>query len=99
MKTMRLELRPVFHRLEDRVRAHAFLCMLAYYIQWHIERDLEGLQKRHPEDYGSLRLVLERLQTLQMNTVKVRDQTFRQVTEPDSWQTQILNALNVRRLM
>ena len=24
-----------FHRLEDRVRAHVFLCMLAYYVQWH----------------------------------------------------------------
>jgi len=99
MKKMRLELRPVFHRLEDRVRAHAFLCMLAYYIQWHIDRDLEDLQEKHPNDYGSLRLVFEKLQTLQLNTVKVRDQTFQQVTEPDSWQALILNALNVKRLL
>lgn len=56
--------------------------MLAYYIQWHIERDLEDLQERYPDDYGSLRLVFERLQTLQLNTVKIRDQTFGQVTEP-----------------
>jgi hypothetical protein len=33
-----LELRPIHHRLEDRVRAHVFLCMLAYYLAWHLRR-------------------------------------------------------------
>src|SRR5919109_1040138 len=33
-----LELRPIHHRLEDRVRAHVFLCMLAYYLEWHLRR-------------------------------------------------------------
>src|SRR5438552_3327898 len=33
-----LELRPIHHRLEDRVRAHVFLCMLAYYLTWHLRR-------------------------------------------------------------
>lgn len=41
MKSMQLELRPVFHRLEDRVRAHVFLCMLAYYVQWHKRNTVE----------------------------------------------------------
>jgi transposase len=36
MKTMDLQLRPIYHRLENRVRAHIFLCMLAYYVQWHM---------------------------------------------------------------
>jgi transposase len=31
-----LELRPIHHRLEDRVRAHVFLCTLAYYLEWHL---------------------------------------------------------------
>lgn len=31
-----LEVRPIFHRTEDRVRAHIFLCMLAEYVQWHL---------------------------------------------------------------
>lgn len=35
-KTVDLLVRPIFHRLEDRVRAHIFLCMLAYYVQWHM---------------------------------------------------------------
>ena len=29
-------MRPIYHRLESRVRAHIFLCMLAYYVQWHM---------------------------------------------------------------
>ena len=35
-KTVDLMVRPIHHRLEDRVRAHIFLCMLAYYVQWHM---------------------------------------------------------------
>jgi transposase len=33
-----LQLRPIHHRLEDRVKAHVFLCMLAYYLTWHLRR-------------------------------------------------------------
>jgi hypothetical protein len=38
MKSIDLQVRPIHHRLEDRVRAHIFLCMLAYYVRWHLER-------------------------------------------------------------
>jgi len=36
LKSLDLMVRPIGHRLEDRVRAHIFLCMLAYYVQWHM---------------------------------------------------------------
>jgi len=36
LKTVDLKIRPIHHRLEDRVRAHIFLCMLAYYVEWHM---------------------------------------------------------------
>lgn len=36
MKTIDLKVRPIHHRLADRVRAHIFLCMLAYYVEWHM---------------------------------------------------------------
>jgi transposase len=39
-KTVDLKIRPVHHRLEKRVRAHVLLCMLAYYVEWHMRRDL-----------------------------------------------------------
>src|SRR5205807_248956 len=40
LKTVDLELRPVFHWTAPRVRAHVLLCMLAYYLQWHMRRCL-----------------------------------------------------------
>ncbi len=36
LKSIDLMVRPIRHRLEVRVRAHIFLCMLAYYVQWHM---------------------------------------------------------------
>lgn len=38
LKGPELEIRPIHHRLEDRVRAHVFLCMLAYYLTWHLRQ-------------------------------------------------------------
>ena len=40
MKTVDLQLRPVFHWTAPRVRAHVLLCMLAYYLEWHMRRSL-----------------------------------------------------------
>jgi transposase len=36
LKTVDLKVRPIHHRKADRVRAHIFLCMLAYYVEWHM---------------------------------------------------------------
>src|SRR3990170_2016850 len=36
LKSIDLLVRPIRHRLEDRVRAHIFLCMLSYYVEWHM---------------------------------------------------------------
>ena len=38
LKGPELEIRPIRHRREDRVRAHAFLCLLAYYLEWHLRK-------------------------------------------------------------
>ena len=43
VKTVDLEVRPVHHRLAGRVRAHVFLCMLAYYVVWHMRKALAPL--------------------------------------------------------
>ena len=40
VKTVDLHVRPVYHWLADRVRAHVFLCMLAYYLEWHMRQRL-----------------------------------------------------------
>ena len=43
LKTVDLHVRPIHHRQPDRVRAHIFLCMLAYYVEWHMRKDLAPL--------------------------------------------------------
>ena len=58
MKTIDLHIRPIHHRLETRVRAHIFLCMLAYYLEWHMreawrelliaDEDLQRKTRRGP---------------------------------------------------
>ncbi len=58
IKTMDLAVRPIHHRLEKRVRSHLFVCLLAYYVKWHMmeawrpllfaDEDLEGKKSRDP---------------------------------------------------
>jgi len=43
LKTIDLEVRPIHHRRADRVRAHVLLCMLAYYLEWHMHRTLRPI--------------------------------------------------------
>ncbi|MHB8544463.1 MAG: IS1634 family transposase [Leptospirales bacterium] len=43
LKTVDLEIRPIYHRLSDRVKGHVFLCMLAYYVEWQMKRRLAPL--------------------------------------------------------
>jgi len=40
LKTVDLQVRPVYHWLADRVRAHVLLCMLSYYLEWHMRQSL-----------------------------------------------------------
>ena len=40
LKSVDLKVRPIHHRLENRVRAHVFPCMLAYYVEWHMRHSL-----------------------------------------------------------
>lgn len=48
-KSVDLQIRPIHHWTEPRVRAHVFLCMLAYYVQWHLERAWAPLLFRDEE--------------------------------------------------
>ena len=43
LKTVDLRIRPIYHWKDDRIRSHVFLCMLAYYVEWHLRRALAEL--------------------------------------------------------
>jgi hypothetical protein len=58
LKTADLQIRPVYHWLADRVRAHVLLCMLAYYLEWHMRQGLapmlfEDADKQAAETLGT----------------------------------------------
>ncbi len=53
LKAVDLQIRPIRHRTEPRVRAHLFICMLAYYVQWHLKEALRPLLYR--EEYPDVR--------------------------------------------
>ncbi len=57
IKTVDLEVRPIHHRLADRVRAHVFLCMLAYHLEWHMRQALAPIlfEDHDDEDARALR--------------------------------------------
>lgn len=107
LKTVSLELRPVHHKKDDRIRAHVFLCMLAYYLQWHFMRRLEPLFDEQraalkdgtisPKDRClTLQGVLETLTSLQRNKVSVGEASFHRLTEPNAGQQRILDLLGVK---
>jgi len=43
LKGIDLRVRPIYHRIAPRVRAHFFLCLLAYYVEWHLRETLRPL--------------------------------------------------------
>jgi len=57
IKTIDLHVRPVFHYSTERVRAHVFLCMLAYYVEWHMRERLKSMlfDDEHLEEVSAAR--------------------------------------------
>ena len=100
MKTVLLELRPVYHKNDDRIEAHIFIVMLAYYLQWHATQRLKPLFDS--DGYGkdrrwTVETVVERLKSIRkvdnlINGIVVKSN----ISEPDKEQVKILNLLNVK---
>ena len=96
IKTVLLEIRPTYHHRDDRIEAHVFLCMLAYYIQWHMwqrlaplfDADGEGKDRR-----WTFVGVLERLKTIRQQTIVLHHSEVVVHTTPDDEQQQILDLL------
>jgi transposase len=54
LKTIDLKVRPIHHHLEDRVRAHIFLCMLAWYVEWHMREAWRELTLADEDQHAKL---------------------------------------------
>lgn len=53
LKTVHLEVRPIRHRLAERVKTHVFICMLAYYVTWHMRRALAPILFQDDDPSGA----------------------------------------------
>jgi transposase len=52
LKTIDLKVRPIHHRTAERVRAHIFLCMLAFYVEWHMRSGVARVDVRRHRSEG-----------------------------------------------
>jgi len=100
LKTVALELRPVYHHTDERIRAHVFICMLAYYLQWHALRRLQPLFDADGDGKDrrwAWPIILERLQSIRTQTCRLgRTRLPNVITRPDPEQQHILDLLKVK---
>lgn len=100
LKTVVLEMRPVYHKLDQRIRAHVFLCMLAYYVLWHATQRLQPLFENDgagPERRWSLEVALERLKSLRREDILIAGTIVGlKHSVPDPEQQKILDLLGVK---
>ena len=99
LKTVQLEVRPVYHKTDDRIKSHVFLCTLAYYLQWHLHRRLEPLfaaDGTHKDRQWTVRNVIERLAAIRREKIVMGAVEFEKVSTPEPDQQTILDYLKVR---
>jgi len=99
LKTVQLEIRPVYHKTDERIRAHVFLCVLAYYLQWHMNQRLAPLYAedgQHEARQWTFKAVVARLSAIRLQRVKIANTEFEQVTQPEEDQQRILDLLRVK---
>jgi len=85
LKTVWLQVRPVYHKTDDRILAHVFICMLAYYLQWHMQRRLVSLfaiDGTGKDRKWSFSLVMASLRQISLNPVRMGKVQFEQLTVP-----------------
>jgi len=99
LKTVSLEIRPVYHKKDDRIRSHVFLCVLAFYLQWHMQQRLKPLFESDGQGKNrqwTVENVIERLKGIRKERVKVAKVEFDQVTQADQEQQRILDLMKVK---
>jgi transposase len=98
MKSVRLEVRPVYHKVDVRIRCHVFICMLAYYVMWHMKQRLQPLfdsdEKGKKRKY-TFDSVMETLKCIRKETVEVCGVETNIITTPTDEQAQILQLLEI----
>ena len=99
LKTVQLEVRPVYHKTDDRIRSHVFLCTLAYYLQWHLKQRLEPLfaaDGTNEDRQWTVRNVIERLAAIRREKIAMVPWSSRKSPRLNPTSKTILDYLKVR---
>ncbi len=97
LKTVSLEMRPVYHKTDDRIRSHVFLCMLAYYVHWHASQRLQPLFKddgKGEDRRWTMEGVIDRLKSIRkIPCILAGHYLYDKISQPDDEQKKILDLL------
>ncbi len=100
IKTHSLEIRPVFHHLDHRIQAHVFLCMLSYYLEWHMNQRLSIVYQNDGNGKNrrwTFLQVIERLKSIRSQTVSLGNIKLPNVISTlDGEQQMLLDALRLK---
>jgi transposase len=99
LKSPKLELRPVYHKTDERINCHVFLCMLAYYLLWHMKQrlkplfdnDCEGRKRRYTMEF-----IIELLKNIQKQLVEFNSVQTYFTSELSDEQQKIFDLLNIK---
>jgi transposase len=98
LKTVSLEIRPMYHKTDERLKSHIFLSTLAYYIQWSAMQRLKPLfdqDGKFKEKRWTFEIILERLKSIRMTEVLIDGIVIKnEISQPDQEQQQILDLLD-----
>ena len=98
LKTAALEVRPIYHKTDDRIKCHVFICMLAYYIMWHMRQRLQTLFESDgigADRKYTFEFIMKTLEAIRLESVNFMGLQTNIISSPTKEQTQILNLMGV----
>ena len=99
LKSPQLEIRPIYHKTEERIRCHVFLCMLSYYLIWQMNQRLKSLTENDEKGKNrkyTVEHIIERLKSIRKETIDFSGVKTQIITECDEEQAMILQLLGVK---
>lgn len=96
LKSSLLELRPIYHRTDERIGSHVFLCMLSYYVYWHMTQRLTPLLQENQSGQAwqyTMDSIIENLKAIQENEIDIKGVTAKQITKPNKEQQRFIDLL------
>lgn len=98
LKSPLLEIRPLHHKTDKRIKCHIFLCMLSYYLLWNMNQCLNPLYEKNLKGKNyeyTVEHVLERLKSIRKETVEFSGVKTEVITECDKEQAMLLELLGI----